>query len=160
MEEIILTPYSRDLWWRRENERRVWMESPKVRRREKKVKKFGNVEVDIELYPALTILNEYGITTEYSCSGVSVLDEPEDHSLYAYVTLPKTTASDHFIKYLIQRMGRRMIVTEEPKRQRYDISSFFIKHNRSFCLLLYYYSLEYIQLILTYNRNESKVELN
>jgi hypothetical protein len=146
MQEVTLTPFNQELWWRREKERRRWLELPKNRKGPKRVKRLGYVDVDFELYPSLYLLNEFGIDTEYSCAGVSVLDEPEDHSLYAYVTLPKTELSSGFIQYLIQRMGRRIMVTEEPERQRYDISSFFIQHNRSFCLFLYYCSLEFVQI--------------
>lgn len=151
MEEMILSQHSAELWWRRENERMFWVELPKISRHPKRLKRLGNDDVDLELYPSLLLLNQFGITTEYSCSGVSELDEPEDHSLYAYVTLPKTDLSTEFIQYLMKRMGRRILVSEEPERQRYDISSFFIQHNRSFCLFFYYCSLEFVQLMKRQN---------
>jgi hypothetical protein len=145
MEEVILSQHRTALWWRRENERTLWVEEPKRRRYPKRLKRLGSDVVDFELYPSLFVLNQYGITTEYSCSGVSVLDEPEDHSLYAYVTLPKTKLSTDFIHYLRRRMAHRILIIEELGRQRYDISSFFIQHNRSFCLFLYYCTLDFVQ---------------
>ena len=42
--------------------------------------------VDEELYPILISLQQAGLETEFSCAGVSPLDEPVDHSLYAYLT--------------------------------------------------------------------------
>lgn len=141
--EMILSKHKPAHWLRRDAERMEWDQSHKKTIKPKILKKLSDVEVDQELYDSLILLNVLGIKTEYSCAGVSVLDEPEDHSLYAYVTFLKTNRSSDFVEYLVKRMGHRLLLTYEPLKNRYDISSYFIKHNRSFCLLLHDYSLKY-----------------
>jgi hypothetical protein len=141
--EVILSQYKEKHWYRRDAERITWVQTPKIRKKSKALKCLNEDYVDQELYPALQLLNQMGIITEYSCAGVSILDEPEDHSLYAYVTLPETHASTLFVQYMMKRMRHRLIVTYEPARQRFDLSSFFIKHNRSFCMSLYLFALEW-----------------
>ncbi|RTE07826.1 hypothetical protein [Paenibacillus whitsoniae] len=59
----------------------------KRRRRAKQTALLGNIKIGAELLAALTLMKRMHIQSEFSCSGVSFLDEPEDHSLYAYVTL-------------------------------------------------------------------------
>ncbi|WP_025026974.1 hypothetical protein [Caldalkalibacillus mannanilyticus] len=118
-------------------ERNSWLEVPKVSKKAKVVVKMGDTLVDQELYPALLILNQMGIQTEYSCAGVSVLDEPEDHSLYAYVTIFDSPQAQSFISYIQEKMSHRVLISFEQERNRYDLSSFFIQHNRSFCHALY-----------------------
>lgn len=141
--EIILSKHKAEHWLRRDAERKEWNQIPKQAIKPKAHKKLVDDEVDQELYDSLVLLNVLGIKTEFSCAGVSVLDEPEDHSLYAYITFLKTDTSTDFVEYLIKRMGHRLLLTYEPLKNRYDISSFFIKHNRSFCLLLHECSLKY-----------------
>jgi hypothetical protein len=96
----------------------------------------GQVAVDAQLHTALTILKEMQIPTEFSCAGVSILDEPEDHSLYAYITFLMSEKTDRFIVLAKQQMKHRLLVTFEPARKRYDLSSFLIGNNRSFCILI------------------------
>ncbi|WP_202914510.1 hypothetical protein [Paenibacillus antri] len=38
-----------------------------------------------ELLPSLQYIRSINVITEFSCAGVSLKDDPEDHSLYAYV---------------------------------------------------------------------------
>lgn len=141
--EMILSKHKAEQWLRRDAERKEWDQTLKKAVKPKVLKKLAGVEVDQELYDSLVLLNNLGIKTEYSCAGVSVLDEPEDHSLYAYVTFLKTSRSTDFAEYLVKRMDHRLLLTYEPLKERYDISSFFINHNRSFCLLLHSFSLKY-----------------
>jgi hypothetical protein len=136
VEEMILTSHKREQWTRRLREREWWIEIPKQKLRSKVVKWFEDDHVDIEIYPCLVTLNQKGIQTEYSCAGVSLLDDPVDHSLYAYVTLPEGEKTAAFVDYAIKNMRHRVLVAFDPKRKRYDLSSFFINHNRSFCMLL------------------------
>lgn len=146
MEEVILSHHKEECWRRRELERIAWIQAPKIRKKSKAVRWLNQDYVDEELHPTLLLLNEIGIATEYSCAGVSALDEPEDHSLYAYVTLPETPSSTLFVQNLMEKMGHRVLVSYEPDRRRYDLSSFFIQHNRSFCMLLYYFTLKWHQI--------------
>lgn len=143
IEDVILTHHTKEQWRRRYIERSDWIQAPKIRKKPKAVRWLNQDYVDEELHPALLLLNEIGIVTQYSCAGVSLLDEPEDHSLYAYVTLPESPSSTSFVRYLMDKMGHRVLVSYEPARKRYDLSSFFIQHNRSFCMLLYHYSLKW-----------------
>ncbi|WP_346779405.1 hypothetical protein [Paenibacillus brevis] len=96
----------------------------------------GNIEVDAEIFAALACLKRMHIQTEFSCAGVSPLDEAEDHSLYAYITMFRSEKADRFVQFAMHQMRHRLLVTFEPSRNRYDLSSFFIGHNRSFCLLM------------------------
>nr|WP_256257670.1 MULTISPECIES: hypothetical protein [unclassified Paenibacillus] len=121
---------------RREQELETWVRAPKPRRRAKQTALLGNIQVDAELLGALTLLKRKGLHTEFSCAGVSLLDEPEDHSLYAYMTLAASASADRFVRLAMRRMKHRLLVTFEPARGRYDLSSFYIGHNRSFCRLL------------------------
>ncbi|WKL02273.1 hypothetical protein Q0F98_39560 [Paenibacillus amylolyticus] len=75
--------------------------------------------------------------------GVSPLDEPVDHSLYAYVTLIQSEVSDQFVHYALRRMRNRLLVTLEAEKGRYDLSSFFIGHNRSFCWWMEHCALQF-----------------
>jgi hypothetical protein len=144
--EMILSKHKREHWLRRDAERKEWNQTPKHTMKPKILKMLADNEVDQELYDSLVLLNVLGIMTEFSCAGVSVLDEPEDHSLYAYVTFLKTDRSTDFVEYLMKRMRHRLLLTYEPMKNRYDISSFFINHNRSFCLLLKKYARMYSQV--------------
>lgn len=134
--EIIISQHSDALWRRRELELACWVQRAKPRRRAKQIAVLGNVEIDAELLAALTMFKRMDIPTEYSCAGVSLLDEPEDHSLYAYITFVATEKTERFVQFAMQQMRHRLLVVWEPSRNRYDLSSFFIAHNRSFGLLI------------------------
>ncbi|TXK74705.1 hypothetical protein FU659_28590 [Paenibacillus sp. N3.4] len=134
--EIIQSHHPEAHWKRREQELVAWTAKVKQRKHPKKTKLLEQFHVDAELYTALSILRRKLIPTEYSCAGVSLLDEPEDHSLYAYITLLATERTEQFVQLTMKRMRHRLLVTFEPERNRYDLSSFYIGHNRSFCLLL------------------------
>ncbi|SFE60596.1 hypothetical protein SAMN04487969_104130 [Paenibacillus algorifonticola] len=134
--EKVISMHTAQRWQRRERELQSWLAREKITKHPKQTLLLGHVSIDAELLPALTLLKEQGIPTEFSCAGVSVLDEPEDHSLYAYITFPACEQTERFIQLAIQRMKHRLLVTFEPARNRYDLSSFYIGHNRSFCLLM------------------------
>lgn len=134
--EIVISLHGEQRWRRREVELSRWIVTPKLRMRAKQTVCFGGADIDAELLPALTLLKRLGIETEFSCAGVSLLDEPEEHSLYAYITFSASAQAEAFVKLAIVRMKHRLLVTYEPARDRYDLSSFYIGHNRSFCLLI------------------------
>ncbi|MEK8128213.1 hypothetical protein WMW72_09885 [Paenibacillus filicis] len=134
--EQVISIHTPEQWRRRERELVAWVQRPKHRRRSKQTAMLGNMHIDAELLDALARLKRLGIETEFSCAGVSPLDEPEDHSLYAYVTLIASERADRFVASAMAHMRHRLLVTWEPGRSRYDLSSFYIGHNRSFCLLL------------------------
>lgn len=142
-QEQVLSSHTKERWWRRRREVEEWEQREKGIKKEKLTLPFLNDEVDVELFPALSLLNSMGIVTEYSCAGVSELDDPVSHSLYAYVTLRESEAAQVFLAYLRGKMRHRLLVVYEPARRRYDISSFYIRHNRSFCFLLYHYALQW-----------------
>ncbi|MUG70342.1 hypothetical protein [Paenibacillus validus] len=135
-DETIISHHSQTQWQRREQELACWVQRAKPRKRPKQTVILGNTPVDAELLMALTLLKRTRIQTEFSCAGVSLLDEPEDHSLYAYITITGSATADRFVQLALTRMRHRLFVTWEPRRNRYDLSSFFIGHNRSFCLLM------------------------
>jgi hypothetical protein len=135
--EQVLSLHSKERWIRRREEVKEWEQKDKNIKKPKETVPFLNDEADVELFPTLFLLHDMGIMTQYSCAGVSMLDNPIDHSLYAYVTLPDTEEGRVFIDYLQRNMRHRLLVTYESERNRYDLSSFYIQHNRSFCLLLY-----------------------
>lgn len=134
--EIIMSHHSKRQWHRRGEELLQWVDRDKKRKQAKLTTLFGNIHVDLQLFPALTCLQQKGIVTEFSCAGVSPLDEPEDHSLYAYLTLIASERAEQFVQLTMKRMRHRVLVSFEPGRNRYDLSSFYIGHNRSFCRLL------------------------
>lgn len=134
--ELLISQQSSNLWTRRRRELAAWIERPKPITAGKALCDFNGVSVDAAIYPALMALQEASIPTEFSCAGVSILDEADDHSLYAYVTMLDGPVTEYFVQYAMERMGNRLLVTYEPGRGRYDISSFYIGHNRSFCYLL------------------------
>lgn len=134
--ETVVSTHSECRWQRRKRELLHWCRRPKPSKRAKQTVVLGNVRIDAELLGALTLLKRLRIETEFSCAGVSLLDEPEDHSLYAYMTLPASERTERFVRFAMGRMKHRLLVTFEPSRNRYDLSSFFIGHNRSFCLLM------------------------
>ncbi|MDD9268470.1 hypothetical protein ACFPES_15620 [Paenibacillus sp. GCM10023248] len=134
--EITISQHTKTRWHRRGEELLQWMARDKNCKRPKRIAAFENSYVDEELVHALTLLNRKGIVTEYSCAGVSPLDEPEDHSLYAYMTLHGSDRSLAFIQAAMKRMKHRILVSFEPERNRYDLSSFYIGHNRTFCRLI------------------------
>lgn len=135
-EEIVLTQQTVDQWRRRRRELDAWVSRDKLGRHPKQTILLDHVAVDAQLHRALTLLKEMQIPTEFSCAGVSILDEPEDHSLYAYITFLTSEKMDRFISLAKQQMRHRLLVTYEPARKRYDLSSFLIGHNRSFCMLI------------------------
>ncbi|SFA76336.1 hypothetical protein SAMN05216312_101344 [Cohnella sp. OV330] len=134
--ELVVSRHSDQRWQRRRLELAEWMERPKVRRKAKQTARLGQTEIDAELLGALTQFKRIGIATEFSCAGVSVLDEPEDHSLYAYITFISSPLADRFVQAAMAYMKHRLLVTFEPARGRYDCSSFLVGHNRSFCMLI------------------------
>lgn len=134
--EMLLSAHTPEQWRRRRQELNEWINRPKVRKQPKRTRLFGNAPVDEQLYPILMSLQQAGLETEFSCAGVSPLDEPVDHSLYAYLTFFAKGPAERFADILIENMKHRALITYEPARHRYDVSSFFIGHNRSFCLLL------------------------
>lgn len=134
--EIIMSQHSKAQWHRRGEELLLWAARDKERKQVKLTTLFGSILVDLQLFPALTSLQQKGIVTEFSCAGVSPLDEPEDHSLYAYLTLIASEQAEQFVHLTMKRMKHRVLVSFEPGRNRYDLSSFYIGHNRSFCRLL------------------------
>lgn len=140
-EEKIISFHSKERWMRKRKEIEAWDRQNKVVRKPKATVPFLHDEVDEELFPALFLLNDAGVHTQYSCAGVSLLDDPIHHSLYAYVTILDSKKGRNLIAELKRRMRHRLLVTYEPKRKRYDLSSFYIKHNRSFCFLLYQYAM-------------------
>lgn len=142
-DEIISGEHTPEQWKRRRMELERWADREKIRRSPKRLSELNGVEVDTELLEALRLLNESGVQTEFSCAGVSPLDEPEEHSLYAYVTLVESRAAQAFVDYAAVRMGRRLLVSYESSRRRYDLSSFMLGQNRSFCLLLENCAREY-----------------
>ena len=143
VEEVRLTKHPLESWYKRAEELKVWLNTAKVKVREKALASFKGIEVDEEHLTTLQLLNEMGIQTEYSCAGVSLRDEPVDHSLYAYLTLIDSTEAARFVQFIREKMRHRIVITYEPKKLRFDLSSFYIKHNRSFCFLLQAYTLEY-----------------
>lgn len=134
--EKVLSIHSEERWKRRSLELSSWLQRTKQRKRTKQVVCLGDTEVDVEMFGVLVCLKRLHIQTEYSCAGVSLLDEPENHSLYAYITMFASEKTDQFVQYAMKQMKHRLLVTFEPSRNRYDLSSFYIGHNRSFCLQL------------------------
>ncbi|MBD2868480.1 hypothetical protein [Paenibacillus arenilitoris] len=134
--EVVISEHNERRWRRREEELIRWSAAAKPRRRPKQTAYFGGAEIDAELLAALSLFKRMGIDTEFSCAGVSLLDEPEDHSLYAYITFPATDKTEAFVRLAQNRMKHRLLVTFEPGRNRFDLSSFYIGHNRSYCLLI------------------------
>ncbi|WP_342551314.1 hypothetical protein [Paenibacillus sp. FSL R7-0652] len=132
-QEVLLSEQPAHLWRRRKQELLHWTERDKRTVSPKRTAIWNGVEVDAELVHTLSLLQGAGVQTEYSCAGVSPLDEPVDHSLYAYVTLIQSQAAEQFVCCARSRMRNRLLVTFEAERGRYDLSSFFIGHNRSFC---------------------------
>jgi len=144
--EQVVSVHSKVHWQRRELELNHWIRRAKRRRRAKQTVLLGNIEIDAELLAALALMKRMHMQSEFSCAGVSVLDEPEDHSLYAYVTLMASDRTDRFVQFAMRQMRHRLLVTFEPSRNRYDLSSFYIGHNRSFCLLLQHCVEAFMQL--------------
>lgn len=134
--EMVLSDQPQTFWLRREQELEAWVRRDKRRLQPKRMVAFESFTADAELVPALSALRSLGIPTEYSCAGVSVLDDPFDHSLYAYITFYASENTERFVQFAAAFMKHRLLVTFEPGRSRYDLSSFFIGHNRSFCLLM------------------------
>lgn len=134
--EFVLSNQAEALWERRERELNAWAKRDKRKKRAKLTMTLESFTVDAELYPALSRLRRMQIPTEFSCAGVSLLDDPLDHSLYAYITLHKSEQTEGFVRFATGFMKHRLLVTFEPARERYDLSSFFIGHNRSFCMLM------------------------
>jgi hypothetical protein len=135
-EEIVLSGQTNEQWRRRQREVAAWVSRDKRSRSPKQTIQLGHVDVDIQLHKALTYLQQAQVPTEFSCAGVSILDEPEDHSLYAYITFLASEKTNRLIKLAMKQMKHRLLVTFEPARSRYDLSSFYIGHNRSFCILM------------------------
>lgn len=150
-QEVLLSQQPAHLWRRRKQELMQWTEREKQTMAAKRTEIWNDVEVDAELVDALTLLHRAGVRTEFSCAGVSPLDEPVDHSLYAYVTLVQNEVADRFVTYALTQMRNRLLVTLETGTGRYDLSSFFIGHNRSFCWWMQYCAAHFM------DRNEHSV---
>lgn len=134
--ELVLSEQTEALWERRELELNAWAKRVKTKKKDRVTMTLESFSVDAELYPALSLLRRLHISTEFSCAGVSMLDDPLNHSLYAYITLHASGQTERFVRFATDFMKHRLLVTFEPARQRYDLSSFFIGHNRSYCLLM------------------------
>lgn len=134
--EQILSRQTDAQWDRRELELNAWVTRSKQKRKDKLTRMLEAFEVDAELFPALFLLRQLRIPTEFSCAGVSLLDDPFEHSLYAYITIQASDRTEAFVRFASAFMKQRLLVTYEPAFSRYDLSSFFIGHNRSFCLLM------------------------
>ncbi|WP_246096267.1 hypothetical protein [Paenibacillus sinopodophylli] len=135
--EQVVSLQKEALWGRRSLELEKWAEREKVKKRDKLTMVLESFAVDAQLYPALALMRRLQIPTQFSCAGVSLKDDPLDHSLYAYVTILESEQTEQFVRFASQYMKHRVLITYEPERSRYDLSSFFIGHNRSFCLLLH-----------------------
>jgi hypothetical protein len=103
-EEQVISTHSANQWKRRKMELANWVRRPKHRRRAKQTAYLGNIEVDVELLQTLTLLKRMNIQTEFSCAGVSVLDDPENHSFYGYMTLIASDKTEKFMQLAIQHM--------------------------------------------------------
>lgn len=123
-QEVLLSQQPAHLWRRRKLELMQWTEREKQTVEAKRTEIWNDVEVDAELVAALTLLHRAGVRTEFSCAGVSPLDEPIDHSLYAYVTLVQNEAADRFVNFALSKMRSRLLATLETGTGRYDLSSF------------------------------------
>ncbi|CAM4012908.1 hypothetical protein L1N85_09060 [Paenibacillus alkaliterrae] len=134
--EIVLSSQTIHLWERRRIELAAWVDRDKLKIKDKLTVELEGFTVDAELCTALSIIRNLKIHTEFSCAGVSLVDDPFDHSLYAYITLSASERTERFVAFVQRLMKHRLLVTFEPGRKRYDLSSFFIGHNRSFCLLI------------------------
>lgn len=134
--DIILSHHTEAQWHRREQELLQWAARDKKLKHPKKTVMLGHIPVDAELFPALLLLQQKHLVTEFSCAGVSPLDEPVDHSLYAYITIIASEQAEQFVQLSMKRMRHRLFVSFEPAKNRYDLSSFYIGHNRSFCQLI------------------------
>ncbi|WP_327205146.1 hypothetical protein [Paenibacillus sp. Soil522] len=134
--ELVLSSQTKALWERRERELYAWAKRDKRKKKDKHTVMLESFMVDAELYPVLSQLRRMQMTTEFSCAGVSLQDDPLDHSLYAYITLHTSEQTEAFVRFAAGYMKHRLLVSYEPARKRYDLSSFFIGHNRSFCLLM------------------------
>ncbi|OMF38724.1 hypothetical protein BK133_00505 [Paenibacillus sp. FSL H8-0548] len=134
--ERVISQHSEAQWERRDAELAAWAEREKLKKKDKLTVMLESVAVDAELHPALALLRRMQIPTEFSCAGVSVQDDPLEHSLYAYITFHASEQTEEFVRFAALFMKHRLLVTFEPSRARYDLSSFFIGHNRSFCLLM------------------------
>ncbi|MCI3918868.1 hypothetical protein MO973_01305 [Paenibacillus sp. TRM 82003] len=139
-EEIQISRHAPRRSCRREKELAEWILHAKPKKGPKRLALFGCVQVDAEMIPALKRFRSINVQTEFSCAGVSLADEPEEHSFYAYVTVIDSEVARRFVNFLMTRMRHRLMVTYEPDRGRYDLSSFFLAHNRSFCFLLAQYA--------------------
>jgi hypothetical protein len=62
------------------------------------------------------------------------------------MTLMASDKTERFVQFAMRQMRHRLLVTFEPSRNRYDLSSFFIGHNRSFRFLLQRCAEAFLQL--------------
>ncbi len=134
--EFILSHHSKRQWHRRGEELLQWIARDKKRKQAKMTTLLGDIHVDAELFPALTLLQQKQIATEFSCAGVSPLDEPEDHSLYAYLTILASERAEQFVQLTMKRMRHRYWFLMNRQGIDMILSSFYIGHNRSFCQLI------------------------
>ncbi|RXZ80810.1 hypothetical protein EBB07_17315 [Paenibacillaceae bacterium] len=135
-DEIVLSSHTAAQWKRRKLELAQWVVRPKPAAALKGTAVFSGTEVDEQLYPALVQLERCKLDTEFSCAGVSMLDNALDHSLYAYITFIASESAERFVQLAMEYMKHRLLVSYEPSKGRYDLSSFYIGHNRSFCMLM------------------------
>lgn len=148
MDNVIYSQHGQNHWHIRRMELMDWIEQRKPRIEAKLITEFQGVQVDTPLHEALVIINEFGIKTQHSCAGVSRLDHSIDHSYYAYVTMEVSALSTLFVQFIVNKLKQRVLVIHETGRNRYDLSSFYIQHNRSFCYLLTVYSNQFSKQVI------------
>ncbi|MGG4186329.1 hypothetical protein ABEW24_23550 [Paenibacillus jamilae] len=104
-ERSLLSLQKPALWNRRKLELVQWTERPKLKLAPKKTAFFQGCMIDAELHGTLCLLNRKHVVTEFSCAGVSIWDEPEDHSLYAYITMKADERSGAFVQWAMRICG-------------------------------------------------------
>ncbi|WP_336076795.1 hypothetical protein [Paenibacillus sp. 203] len=104
-ERSLLSLQKPALWNRRKLELVQWTERPKLKLAPKKTAFFQGCMIDAKLHGTLCLLNRKHVATEFSCAGVSIWDEPEDHSLYAYITMKADERSGAFVQWAMRICG-------------------------------------------------------
>ncbi|MDP1510760.1 hypothetical protein Q8I65_11160 [Paenibacillus ottowii] len=94
------------------------------------------VVIDAELHGTLCLLNRKHVVAEFSQAEVSIRDELEDHSLYAYITMKADERYGAFVQWAMRYNGIVCLSFTRLEHNRWDLSSFFLRHNRSFCQLM------------------------
>ncbi|MCH6189379.1 hypothetical protein MKN04_17190 [Paenibacillus polymyxa] len=70
-------------------------------------------------------MNRKHVATDFSCAGVSIWDEPEDHSLYAYITMKADERSGAFVQWAMRYMRHRLLVVYELERATVKVCRLF-----------------------------------